>query len=87
MVISATSSITIEKLRGMLETHGIPDVIVSDNRVVFTSDKFGTIMNLNGIRHVKSIPYHYPHVYHKWNLSSRGPHGQTAMPTFITYPY
>ena len=87
MVILAISSSTTEKLRGMLETHGIPDVIVSANRVVFTSDKFGAIMNLNSITHVKSIPYHYPHVYHKWNFSSRGPHGQTAMLTFITYPY
>ena len=54
----ATSSITIEKLRGMIATHGIPDVIVSDNGTVFTSDEFETFMRLNGIRHVRSAPYH-----------------------------
>ena len=58
VVTSATSSITIEKLRGMFATHGIPDVVVSDNGTVFTSDEFGTFMRHNGIRHVKSAPYH-----------------------------
>ena len=58
VVTSATSSVTIEKLRGMFATHGIPDVIVSDNGTVFTSDEFETFMTLNGIRHVKSAPYH-----------------------------
>ena len=59
VVTSATSSITIEKLRGMFATHEIPDVVVSDNGTVFTSDEFGTFMRHNGIRHVKSAPY-YP---------------------------
>ena len=31
VVTSATSSITIEKLRGMCASHGIPDIVVSDN--------------------------------------------------------
>ena len=57
-VTSVTSSITIKKLREMFATHGIPDVVVSDNCTVFTSDKFGTFMRHNGIRHVKSAPYH-----------------------------
>ena len=58
MVTSATSSITIERLRGMFATHGIPDVVESDNGTVFTSDKFETFMELNGTRHVKSALYH-----------------------------
>ena len=58
VVTSATSSVTIEKLRGMFTTHGIPDVIASDNGTVFTSDEFETFMTLNGIRHVKSATYH-----------------------------
>ena len=57
-VTSAASSITIEKLRGVFATHGIPDVIVSDNGTVFTSDEFETFLRLNGIRHVRSAPYH-----------------------------
>ena len=58
VVTSATSSITIEKLRGMFATHGIPDVVVSDNSTVFSSDEFGIYMRHNGIRHIKSAPYH-----------------------------
>ena len=58
IVTSATSSITIKKLRGMFATHGIPDIIVSDNGTVFTSEEFETFMKLNGIRHVKAAPYH-----------------------------
>ena len=53
VVTSATSSITIKRVRRIFATHGIPDVVVSDNGTVFTSD-----MELNGIRHVKSAPYH-----------------------------
>ena len=40
VVTSATSSITIEKLRGMFTTCGILDVVVSDNGTIFTSDEF-----------------------------------------------
>ena len=58
IVTSATSSITIKKLRGMFAIHGIPDIIVSDNETVFTSEKFETFMKLNGIRHIKAAPYH-----------------------------
>ena len=58
MVTSATSSVTIEKSREMFATHGIPDVIVADNGAVFTSDKFETLVALNGLRHAKSAPYH-----------------------------
>lgn len=58
IVTSATSSITIEKLRGMFATHGIPDIIVSDNGTAFTSEEFETFMKLNGIRHIKTAPYH-----------------------------
>ena len=58
VVTSATSSVTIEKLRGMFTTHGIPEIVVSDNGTVFTSDEFETFMISNGIRHIKSAPYH-----------------------------
>ena len=42
----------------MFATHGIPDVVVSDNGTVSTSDEFETFMEFNGIRHGKSAPYH-----------------------------
>ena len=42
----------------MFGTHGIPNVVVSDNGTVFTSDEFKTFMELNGTRHVKFALYH-----------------------------
>ena len=40
VVNSATSQTTIEKLRSVFATHGIPEVLVSDNGSVFTSAEF-----------------------------------------------
>ena len=36
IVNSATSFVTIQKLRSMFSTHGLPRVVVSDNGSVFT---------------------------------------------------
>ena len=57
IVTSVTSLIAIEKLRGMFATHGIPDIIVSENGTVFTSEEFETFIKLSGIRHIKAAPY------------------------------
>ena len=57
-VSSPTSSQTIEKLRRMFATHGLPEVIVSDNGPQFTSYEFGQFLKKNGIRHITSPPYH-----------------------------
>ena len=54
----ATAAVTIEKLRFIFSTHGLPDMIVSGNRSVFTSKEFADFMTYNGITHVKSFPYH-----------------------------
>ena len=40
IVQSATSNSTLEKLRGLFATHGLPEVIVSDNGTAFTSTEF-----------------------------------------------
>ena len=47
-VSSATSLSTIEQFRSLF----------SDNGTVFTSSEFEDFMKRNGIRHVKSAPYH-----------------------------
>ena len=44
IVNSATSVVTIQKLRSMFSTHGLPRVIVSDNGSVFTSSEFQQFM-------------------------------------------
>lgn len=55
---SATSAVTIEMLRHIFSTHGLPDIVVSDNGTCFTSSEFQKFMHANGIVHVKTAPYH-----------------------------
>lgn len=55
---TSTSEVTIEKFRQAFATHGIPDVLVTDNGTCFTSHKFSTFTSENGILHVKTSPYH-----------------------------
>jgi len=55
---SITSEKTIEKLRSVFATHGLPKQIVTDNGTSFTSDKFQEFVKKNGIKHTFSTPYH-----------------------------
>ena len=56
IVPSTSSQATIKALRN--NTHGIPETIVSDNGSEFTSCEFGDFTRKNGIRHIKTAPYH-----------------------------
>ena len=58
IVNTATASVTIEHLRTLFATHGLPEVPVSDNGTQFTSTEFEEFMRKNGIRHVRVSPYH-----------------------------
>jgi transposase InsO family protein len=49
---------TIEKLRQVFAMHGIPEQIVSDNGPQFTSEEFATFLLENGVKHIRSAPYH-----------------------------
>ncbi|KRZ64954.1 Uncharacterized protein T08_16688, partial [Trichinella sp. T8] len=42
----------------LFTTHGLPEVMVSDNAAAFTSNEFQNFMISNGIRHVTIAPYH-----------------------------
>ena len=55
---SITSTATIEKLREMFATHGLPATLVSDNGSNFTCSEFQEFMKKNGIKHIKVAPYH-----------------------------
>ena len=57
-VNKATTATTIEQLQNVFTTHGLPNTIVSDNGLVFTSDKFSKFTKQNGIEHIKTSPYH-----------------------------
>ena len=48
-VQSATSAVTIDKLRSSFATHGIPNTLVTDNGSVFTSAEFEHFLRQNGV--------------------------------------
>ena len=54
---STTSEKTIEVLRRLFATFGIPQVIVSDNGTQFTSHEFDHFTTSNRIKHIRSAPY------------------------------
>ena len=55
---STSATATIELLRRAFATHGLPDMLVSDNGTGFASKEFGNFMAKNGILHVKAAPRH-----------------------------
>ena len=55
---AATSTVTIQHLCSIFATHGLPRSLVTDNGPQFTSAEFEAFMKNNGIRHIKSSPYH-----------------------------
>ena len=58
IVPSTSSSATITVLRSLFATHGLPEIIVSDNGPAFKSEEFHLFIKNNGINHVTSSPYH-----------------------------
>ena len=53
-----TSCKIIEKLQEIFATHGLPQIIVTDNGTNFASSEMSQYMKNNGIRHLFSPPYH-----------------------------
>ena len=58
IVPSTSSQATIKALRPIFATHSLPEIIVSDNGSAFTSEEFQKFVKQNGIRHLRSAPYH-----------------------------
>ena len=56
-VSSATTETTINALRFLFSSHGIPEVLVSDNGSQFTSLEFECFLKNNGVKHILSAPY------------------------------
>ena len=55
---TSTATATVEKMRGIFTTHGLPVLVVSDNGPCFSSQEFKMFMKNNGIRHIFTAPYH-----------------------------
>ncbi|XP_062506101.1 uncharacterized protein K02A2.6-like [Corticium candelabrum] len=49
---------TIRVLQFIFATHGLPELMVSDNGSAFTSQEFGNFMKGKGIVHITTAPYH-----------------------------
>ena len=58
IVLSTSSQATIKALKPMFSCHGLPELIVSDNGIAFTSSEFQEFTKRNGIRHLTTAPYH-----------------------------
>lgn len=58
IVPSITAKSTVEKLRSIFATHGLPETIVSDNGPAFVSEEFQRFVQRNGIKHIRTAPYH-----------------------------
>ena len=54
---STTASKTIDKLCKLFSSYRLPQ-IVTDSGLQFVSEEFATFAKLNGIKHIKSAPYH-----------------------------
>ena len=55
---SITAAKSIEVLRVIFSTHGLPQKVVTDNEPTFTSSEFLEFMATNGIKLIHSAPYH-----------------------------
>ena len=55
---STTVQHTIETLLSIFSHFGLPEKLVLDNGVQFTSNEFAEFMKGNGIKHILSSPYH-----------------------------
>ena len=49
LVPATTSAHTIQKLRAMFATHGLAELLVSDNGTAFTSAEFQEFLSRNGV--------------------------------------
>ena len=55
---TTTTEKTLEVLRNLFASYGLPEQLVSDNGPQFTSHEFELCMKANGIKHIKTSPYH-----------------------------
>ena len=57
-VPSPSAEATVKCLRSIFASHGLPDVIVSDNGPAFTSAQYKLFLSRNGVRPIFVPPYH-----------------------------
>ena len=55
---STTSQSTIEALHTFFRCYGLPTQLVFDNDSQFISSEFVHFLHSNGVKHIRSVPYH-----------------------------
>jgi len=55
---STTAEATVNALRTVFATHGLPEELVTDNGAQFIAQEFKDFLRSNKIKHVLSAPYH-----------------------------
>ena len=55
---STTAAKTIQVMRHLFSQYGLPQQLVSDNGPQFVSEEFGLFLKQNGVKHIKTAPYH-----------------------------
>ena len=55
---TANSKETIKIVRSIFATHGLPEQCVTDNESPFTSIEFESFLQQNGIKQIRTSPYH-----------------------------
>ena len=55
---STSAAKTITMLRHLFAAYGLPEQVVSDNGPQFISEEFQTFLKGNGVKHIRSAPYH-----------------------------
>ena len=58
VAVSSSSQQAILVFRRVFSSHGLPQILVTDNRAAFTSLEFQTFVRQNGFKHIRSAPYH-----------------------------
>ena len=55
---TTTASKTVSVLREVFARYGLPQQLVSDNGPQFIAEEFSEFLRLNGVKHIRSAPYH-----------------------------
>ena len=55
---STTATATIQELRRLFASYGLPEQVVSDNGPQFVSSEFASFLKGNGVKHIRCAPYH-----------------------------
>ena len=83
MVVVIVAS-TLLKLLQTFATHGLPCTLVSDNGTAFTSQEFQTFCKINGIKHIRSAPYHSASCTNTQSKTEENPDLETRMFHFLS---